>query len=124
MVHKIPDDFRFVRSLGVQGVVDNVSISPVGALPWWYNRLNFYIYGKAAWNPDLDVNAVVEDFIKHYYGPAAEPMKDYWKLTEQATQKFNLDPNFMTDDGSYQTEGEIHGLVPVHQWAYIPSHQT
>ncbi len=110
MVHKIPDDFRFVKSLGINGVVDNVSLQP-NSLKWYYNRLNFYIYGKASWNPDLDVNSVVSDFIEHYYGPAAEPMAKAWILLEQATTKFNLHPDFMTEDGSYRSVREIHGWM-------------
>jgi hypothetical protein len=110
MVRKIPEDFRFVRSLGLNGVVDNVSLAPANLL-WFNNRLNFYVYAQAAWNPDLDVEAVVADFIQHYYGPAAEPMAKFWKLMEEATTKFGMDPDFMPEDQALADPNVVHGWM-------------
>ena len=30
------------------------------------------------WNPDADVNALQNELYRNFYGPAAEPMADYW----------------------------------------------
>jgi hypothetical protein len=30
------------------------------------------------WNPDQDIDAVLKEFYLKFYGPAAEPMADYW----------------------------------------------
>ena len=63
MVHKIPRDFQFVRSLGINGVIDNVSLLPstmhhydqrpdiIVTDHWRYNILNFYIYGQSRLEP-------------------------------------------------------------------------
>ena len=123
MVNKIPRDFQFVRSLGINGVIDNVSLVPstmhhFDHRPdlfvtdhWRYNILNFYIYGKAAWNPDLDVDVAVSDFIERYYGPAAAPMKEFWTLMEQGWVQFGRMPEFMPDDELLQRPETIHGWV-------------
>jgi hypothetical protein len=109
-VHKIPDDFRFVRSLGVNGVLDNVTLNP-GSLQWHNNQLNFYVYGKASWNPDLNVDELTADYIRAYYGPAAGPMTKAWQLLEDSTRKYGADSAFMPDDPSLAKSRAIHGRV-------------
>lgn len=123
MVHKIPDDFRFLRSLGVNGVIDNVSLVPstfdrydprpgiAQTDHWRYNALNFYVYAKAAWNPDIDVDATVADFITHYYGTAAAPMTEFWRLMEQSWTRFGQDPEFLPEDDSLRDPESVHGWV-------------
>ncbi|MFO1021836.1 MAG: DUF4838 domain-containing protein, partial [Planctomycetales bacterium] len=109
-VHKIPEDFRFLRKLGVRGMVDNVSLEP-HTLHWFNNLRNFYIYGKAAWNPDLDVDAVLQDFDRHFYGPAAESMTQAWSLIGEATRKYGQSPEFMPENSSYAKPQAIHGRM-------------
>jgi hypothetical protein len=112
MVHKIASDFRYARSLGITGTIDNVTLTPPSRKSpythWKNNYLNFYVYGKAAWDPYRDIDSVVNDFIDHYYGPAAEPMKRFWVLMEKVTLKFGLDPDFMPDDKALTTPPAIH----------------
>jgi hypothetical protein len=107
----------------VNGVIDNVSLLPstfgnYDPRPgicvtdhWRYNVLNFYIYGKAAWNPDLNVDQVVSDFIEHYSGPAADPMIKFWQLMEAGWTKFGLDPDFMPEESKLTAPDLIHGWV-------------
>lgn len=40
--------------------------------------LNLYFRGQLMWNPDADVNAMLDEFYPKFYGPAAAPMKAYW----------------------------------------------
>jgi len=110
MAHKIPQDFRLISSLGIRGVVDNVSLAPAN-LHWLNNRINFYIYGQAAWDPDVDVDAVLADFFKHYYGPAEEPMAAFWRLIERATTKFGADPAFMPETPTLAAPAVVHGWM-------------
>ncbi len=109
-VHKIPEDFRFLRGLGVRGMVDNVTLEP-NSLHWFNNLRNFYVYGKAAWNPDLDVDATLKDFDRHFYGPAAEPMIQAWRLIDEATRKYGRSPEFMPDNANYARPQAIHGRM-------------
>ncbi len=39
---------------------------------------NLYLRGQLMWNPDLDVDGMLRDFYLRFYGPAAEPMAEYW----------------------------------------------
>lgn len=40
--------------------------------------LNLFFRGQLQWNPDGDVEAMLAEFYPKFYGPAAEPMKQYW----------------------------------------------
>lgn len=49
--------------------------------PWqvgqYASRLPYYAWAMAAFDPDLDMDALLDDFCGHVYGPAAESMKAY-----------------------------------------------
>jgi len=109
-VSKIHDDFRFVRGLGVNGVVDNVSLTP-GSVQWLNNLPNFYAYAKAAWDPATPPGDVRSDFVTHWYGPCAGPMLDAWHLLETATQDYGLEPEYMPADPALAAPAAIHGRM-------------
>jgi len=46
--------------------------------------LNYYIAAKLAWNADLDVDWLIDDFCRKFFEDAAEPMKAYLAETEAA----------------------------------------
>jgi hypothetical protein len=45
------------------------------------NAPALYLYHKQLWNPDLDVDALVADYITRLYGPAAPAMRRWYDLT-------------------------------------------
>jgi hypothetical protein len=45
---------------------------------------NLYVRGQLLWNPDADVQALLKDFYQRFYGPAAEPMAEYWNAIFKA----------------------------------------
>jgi len=44
------------------------------------NAMLFYAYVKALWNVNLDEGEFYSDFFSKYYGPAAEPMGQYFRM--------------------------------------------
>jgi hypothetical protein len=40
--------------------------------------INLYLRGRLMWNPDEDVDALLDDFYPKFFGPAQAPMRDYW----------------------------------------------
>jgi len=46
--------------------------------------LNLYLRGQLMWNPDADVDKLLDAFYPNFYGPAAEPMRAYWSAIYQA----------------------------------------
>ena len=44
----------------------------------WWHHLNSYLTAKLLWNPDADVEALLDDHCAHFYGPAAGAMRGFW----------------------------------------------
>jgi len=42
-----------------------------------------YLFARLMWNPEQDPHAIAEEFIAHYYGPAAKPVAALFQLTHQ-----------------------------------------
>ena len=45
-----------------------------------FAELKAYLLAKLMWNPDADADAIIDEFIKAYYGKAAPKMKEYLAL--------------------------------------------
>lgn len=41
---------------------------------FFYNHLSYYVFGKICWNPDTDVDALMDEYFRLMFGPAADPM--------------------------------------------------
>ena len=58
---------------------------------WSSHGLDYYVLCKALWNPDLDVRAVIADYCRAAYGPAAEPMLRYHERLEKISDQVRAD---------------------------------
>jgi hypothetical protein len=76
------EDMRFAAEHGVMGVFFDSLFEH-----WAPNAPFFYLLSQLTWNPYADGNAILEDYYRRCYGPAAGPMKEYWKLMERTRQK-------------------------------------
>lgn len=70
MVHTMRHDIPFYRDCGARGFYTQVA-------DWLRSPLNYYIAAKLAWNADLDVDWLIDDFCRSFFQEAAEPMKAY-----------------------------------------------
>lgn len=43
---------------------------------WPRQHLSLYVWLKALWNPDIDVDAIVDSYCKRMYGPASDTMRE------------------------------------------------
>jgi hypothetical protein len=78
IVHTIRRDLPFLHGLGVNQFTSETQ-------QHWANQgLNFYVGAKLAWNPKLDVDALLAEYYQRFYGRAAVPMQRYWERWEQA----------------------------------------
>lgn len=72
------------RELGCAGVsVEGNYISPGSDLVVLKN----YVWRKVMWDPQADVEGLIDEFCAGYYGPAAATMKAYVNLLEDAAAK-------------------------------------
>ncbi len=49
--------------------------------------LNLYLRSQLMWDPDADVEALLDAFYPAFYGPAAEPMRRYWSAIYRAWEE-------------------------------------
>ncbi len=80
------DEYRYLDSLGVwkgefieaensAPTLEEMSRMGHPAM----QHLNLYITGRALWNPDFDLDTVLDEYYRLFYGPAEEPMRRFWE---------------------------------------------
>ncbi len=96
--HVFRHDIQHYRDAGVLGF----STESRGATATTF--LNLFFRGQLKWNPDTDVDAMLEEFYPKFYGPAADAMAAYWGALFQAWEdtivtehEFYLIPAVYTD---------------------------
>ncbi|MBQ4291090.1 MAG: DUF4838 domain-containing protein, partial [Clostridia bacterium] len=55
-----------------------------GHRAWDMNALSFWLYGKLSWNPYEDLQSLIDEFCEKVYGPAAESMREYYRILENS----------------------------------------
>ena len=70
--HVFARDVKHYRAAGVVGI----STESRGAFATTF--LNLFFRGQLMWEPETDVPAMLAEFYRNFYGPAAEPMARYW----------------------------------------------
>lgn len=71
-VATIRQDIHHYRRAGILGV----STESRAAFATIF--FNLYIRARLMWNPDEDVDKLLEEFYPAFYGPMAKPMAEYW----------------------------------------------
>lgn len=47
------------------------------------NHLNYYVHSKLYWDPDLDLDQLLDEYYEKFYGPASEEMKEFYSFAEE-----------------------------------------
>ncbi|MCX6984366.1 MAG: DUF4838 domain-containing protein [Lentisphaerae bacterium] len=47
------------------------------------SHINLYLTAKLLWNPDQNVDELLNEYYGRFYGTASEPMKAFWTLAEE-----------------------------------------
>ncbi|MBO4492109.1 MAG: DUF4838 domain-containing protein [Lentisphaeria bacterium] len=53
----------------------------------FFNYLDWYVYGKLLWNPDTDIEKLLDEHAELMFGPAAKPMKEFFDTLERNWMK-------------------------------------
>jgi len=77
IVHKIREDMPAFHELG------GTFLFPEAQAFFATQGMNHYIANRLAWDLDADVDLLLEEFFTSYYGPAVEPMRNYWLTAER-----------------------------------------
>ncbi len=74
----LKENIRFFIDNHVTGIFEEGNTA--GDTPIELNALRQYALAKLLWNPDLDVDRIVNEFISIYYGGAAQAIREYFDL--------------------------------------------
>ena len=79
----IQEDLQYMQKHGFAGEFIEAESWRSKAMPTKMNypatqHLNLYLTGKLYWNPDADLNAMLNEYYKLFYGPAEKPMKEFY----------------------------------------------
>ncbi|TMV50865.1 DUF4838 domain-containing protein [Paenibacillus mesophilus] len=78
VVDQVYSEFKYYKQNGITGIrAENLPA-------WAYHGPGLYLAAKMMWNPDLDVEALLDDYYRKFYGPAAESMREHFETLEHA----------------------------------------
>lgn len=72
-IHTLQPNLKYLRDSGVSAMFEQGSPETGGE----FHELKAYLIAKLMWNPDVDVNEVINDFLSGYYGEAAPMIREY-----------------------------------------------
>jgi hypothetical protein len=75
---------RFFAEHNVKGIFEQGAYTTNGAE---MAELRAWVLAKLLWNPYLDGQQLIDEFIDGYYGPAAEHIRDYLNVTHDAVEE-------------------------------------
>jgi len=81
-VHKLAEDFSHIAHNKCVGTDFDSCMHH-----WATQGLNYYVLAKLHWNPDLDVDAVIDDYCRSGFGKASGQIKRYLARIEQLTNQ-------------------------------------
>lgn len=97
---RLYDDMRLFERIGVEGffIEHDTGIGQMHLLA----DLQTWLLTKLMWEPERDLDALIEDFTDHYYGPAAPKMREYIALLEAETAAKELSLRWTTSPGQFR----------------------
>ena len=80
-------NLRFFQSHHVKGVFEEGAYQSYGSE---MAEMRAWVLAQQMWNPQQDDRALIQEFLKGYYGKAAEPIWKYLELLNDASRGYNL----------------------------------
>jgi hypothetical protein len=102
----IADDMRFYRDIGVEGIyLQGMGHAGGGGE---FSLLRPYYAMQLLFDPDLDADAVMDDFLQGYHGAAAAPIRQYIDLLHDEVQAEDIHMHLYTNPGQgYLPDGVL-----------------
>ena len=85
--HIISEDLKYLKKVDSKGEFIEAE-SWYGSKPHkmlfpGMQHLNLYVTGKLYWDVNQDVDKLLDEYFKLFYGPAEKEMKEFWQLAEK-----------------------------------------
>ena len=110
--HKMAEDLRYLSANGLVGTDFDSCLHN-----WSTHGLNYYLLARLLWDPRQDAGALIDDYCRSGFGPAASPVREYFARVEQATDSIAASsggsPRDVDVTASYtpQRIAELRGLL-------------
>ena len=75
---------------------------------WFFNHLNYYVFGKVAWDNGADVDAVIRDYHERMYGAAAAETESFFDDLEEMWLRKVVARSVETSEGPVTRPPSIH----------------
>lgn len=75
--HQAVEDFRFIVRNNCLGIMIDHYWNY-----WSTQNIQYYSIAQLAWNPNLNIDSLLNDYYLRAYGPAQGEMKTYWTMME------------------------------------------
>ena len=82
-VHKLAEDLRFMADHGMWGA----TYGSGNEGNWGTQGLDYYVLARMLWDPQRDVDQVIDDYCRAAYGPGATAMKEYYRRAEDLANR-------------------------------------
>ena len=86
--YQMAENIRFYKRMGIRGILEEGNFSYGGGAAM--DELKSYLIGKLLWNPDLDVDALIDEFLEGVYGKGATYLKEYIALATASVKGVRL----------------------------------
>lgn len=101
----VAEDMKFYRTIGVEGIfLQGMGDSGGGGE---FSLLRPYVMMKLAYNPDQNLESLVDDFLEGYYGPAGKPIGEYFRLIHDKVQNENIHMHLYTNPAQGYLTDEV-----------------
>jgi hypothetical protein len=111
--HKMAEDLGYLAQNGLVGTDFDSCLHN-----WSTHGLNYYLLAKLLWNPESDVDLLIDDYCQTGFGPAAGPVRDYFVQVERLTDRIaaGTEPGSLrevdvTVPFTPEIVGELRGLL-------------
>ncbi|NPV46815.1 MAG: DUF4838 domain-containing protein [Armatimonadetes bacterium] len=99
------DNIRLYHKLGVRGVFMETDAPGLNSGLHCDADMTYWVLMQAMWDPSRTADDLIQDFCRHYYGPASDPIVQYVARLEQAYARDPHRPAFHL--GSYALQSFV-----------------
>jgi hypothetical protein len=104
--HRMGDDFKYMADNSLIGTdFDSCCHN------WATQGLNYYVCAKLHWKPDLDVDALIDDYCRSGFGNGAEAIKRYFRRLEEITDTIAKEQLTITEPFTPEVIDELRGYL-------------
>ena len=105
-VHKLAEDFpKLAKNKMIGTDLDSCCNN------WATQGLNYYVMAKLLWDPDLDINALVDDYCQAGFGAGADTVKAYFLKLEELTDEMSTTEKNYTEPYTPEVVAELRSLL-------------